>query len=170
MAGLLVELLSGNTAVRPDTPTKYVFDGRLGDLRGRLRADGLEAIGNSLVRLLPGAEPAAQISDGLEQALAGSDLDADGEVRRLLRKSEESVGATPDFNDGTTKARIALETVARRSAAAIAGKRSKPAPGDTWGSAVSFLCAVTTSSCSPRKRRLLRYALSLAPARTCRMD
>src|SRR5262245_38943905 len=42
VAGLLVELVGGQTGVRADAPTKHVFDGRLADLRGRLRADGFE--------------------------------------------------------------------------------------------------------------------------------
>jgi hypothetical protein len=144
MAGLLLELLSGATAVRADAPTKYVFDGRLADLRGRLRADGFEVIEDALVRLVPAAEPAAQISDHLELTLAGSNLDNDGAIRQLLRESYLSCSSTPpDFNDGTTKARIALETVARRSASRVAADRGNVAPADTWGAALAFLRAET---------------------------
>ena len=140
MAGLLIELIGGQTEIRDDAPKKYVFDGRLADLRGRLRADGFEVVEDALVRLMPAAEPAAHISDHLEQALGESNLDDDGEIRRLLRDSYTSMSATPpDFNDGTTKARIALETVVRRSAAAIATARAKTAPLDTWGAALFFL-------------------------------
>lgn len=140
IAGLLIELLSNKTGVRSDAGQKYVFDERLADLRGRLRADGFEVIEDALVRLLPAAEPAAQISDHLEQALAKSGLDSDGKVRRLLRESHASISAAPpDFNDGTTKARIGLETIARRSAAKIANCRGKTAPVDKWGHALVFL-------------------------------
>lgn len=140
MTGLLVELLSGNTAVRAEAPIKHVFDSRLANFGANLRADGYEVIEDALVRLLPGAEPTAQISDSLEQSLAGSDLDSDGEIQRLLRESHESMGATPpDFNDATTKARIALETIARRSTARIASNRTKTAPEDNWGNALTFL-------------------------------
>jgi hypothetical protein len=140
MAGLLIELVSGNTAIRADAPTKYVFDGRLADLRGRLRADGFEVIEDALVRLLPGAEPVAHIADALEEALTGSQLDIDGEIRRLLRESHDDISTVPpDCNGATTKARIALETVARRSAKAIAQRESKVAPADGWGSALAFL-------------------------------
>jgi hypothetical protein len=142
MAGLLVELVNGNTAVRANAPTKYVFDGRLADLRARLRVDGFEVINDALVRLVPGAEPVAKITDRLEQVLTGSNLDSDGEVRRLLRESYEGISATPpDFNGSTTKARIALETIARRSAATIATARGRDVPNDTWGAALAFLHA-----------------------------
>ena len=140
MAGLLVELVGGSTVVRADAPTKYVFDGRLADLRGRLRADGFEVVEDALVRLLPTAEPLARINDHLEATLADSDLDDDAGVRRLLQESYASISAAaPDFNDATTKARIALETVARRSAARVATAREKAAPVDSWGAALAFL-------------------------------
>lgn len=140
VAGLLVELLSGNTAVRAEAPTKYVFDGRLADLRARLRADGFEVIEDGLLRIMPSAESAAKISDGLEQLLTDSDLDPDGKLRRLLRESYESIAATPpDLNGSTTKARIALETIVRRAAAAIARRRGKQAPSDSWGAALQYL-------------------------------
>ncbi|MEX2526469.1 MAG: hypothetical protein WEA09_02420 [Gemmatimonadota bacterium] len=140
MAGLLVELVGGGTSIRANAPAKYVFDTRLEDLRSNLRADGFEVIEGALVRLLPGAEPVARITDSLEGVFASSDLDRDGEIRRLLRESHEDLAATPpDFNGGTTKARIALETVVRRSAAKIASSRMVPAPDDRWGAALAFL-------------------------------
>ena len=140
MTGLLVELIGGCTEIRADAPTKYVFDARHADLRGQLRADGFEVVEDALVRLLPTAEPVAQISDHLEETLAASGLDHDREITRLLRESYASLSAAnPDFNDATTKARIALETVARRSARAVATAREQAAPNDTWGPALAFL-------------------------------
>jgi hypothetical protein len=140
MAGLLVELLSNSTAIREDAPTKYVYDARLADLRGHLRADGFEVLEDALVRLVPAAEPVAQIRDELDATLPSSDLDGDGAVRQLLRDSHLSCSRTPpDFNAGTTQARIALETLVRRSAAMVAARRGKPAPADTWGAALFFL-------------------------------
>jgi len=140
LAGLLVELLGGKTAIRKDAPTKYVFDGRLSDLTGRLLADGYEVFKDALVRLMPAAEPAAQISDYLETALVDSGLDLDGKIQRLLQDSHRSMSATPpDLNDATTKARIALETIARRSATSIANARGIQPPEDRWGSALLFL-------------------------------
>jgi hypothetical protein len=140
MAGLLVELLAGRTAVRADAPRKFVFDGRLDDFRGRLRADGFEVIEDALVRLLPAAEPAAQIGDYLEQALSACDLDYDGQITRMIRDSHSALSATPpDYNDSTTKARIALETIARRSVSKISHTRGKASPQDTWGPALNFL-------------------------------
>ncbi|MCK4786832.1 MAG: hypothetical protein KAV87_23940 [Desulfobacteraceae bacterium] len=142
LAGLLVELVGGKTAIRNDAPTKYVFDGRLEDLASRLRADGYEVIEDALSRLMPAAEPVAQISDSLEKALATSALDHDGNVRKMLKESHQDLSGTPpDLNGATSKARISLETVARRAASLIATSRNTNAPKDTWGPALSFLRA-----------------------------
>jgi hypothetical protein len=163
MAGLLVELLNDRTAVRADAPTKYVFDGRLADLRRRLRADGFEVVDDVLTRLLPVAEPLARISDHLDQALAASNLDNDGSIRRLLQESHASVSAVPpDFNDGTTKARIALETLARRSASAVAASRGEPAPTDTWGAALAFLRAEAVIT-QPEEEALAKVYTLISP-------
>ena len=140
LAGLLVELVGGKTAIRSDAPTKHVFDGRLKDLASRLRADGYEVIEDALSRLMPAAEPVAQISDSLEKALATSPLDNDGNVRKMLKESHHALSATPpDLNGATSKARISLETVARKAASLVAVDRNTEAPTDTWGAALSFL-------------------------------
>ena len=163
MAGLLVELLTGNTAVRANAPTKYVFDGCLADLRARLRADGFEVLEDALVRLIPGAEPAAKLTDHLEQVLTSSDLDTDGEIRRLLRESYESIATTPpDLNGSTTKARIALETIARRAAATIAPRRGKQAPTDSWGAALAFLRSETVLAL-PEEEALAKVYTLISP-------
>lgn len=142
MTGLLVELVGGQTAIRADAPAKHVFDARIGELARRLRADGFEVIKDALCRLVPAAEPAAQISDYLDDALLTSGVDGDEAIRRMLGESYSSMSASPpNFNDSTTKARIALETVARRTAPLVATKRSRPAPQDSWGSALHFLKA-----------------------------
>lgn len=140
LSQLLGELLSGETALRLHAAPRYAFDGRLEDLRRRLRTDGFDIQANVLVRMMPAAEPAARIGDHLEQALASSGLDTDGEIRRLLRESHSDISDTPpDFNGGPTKARIALETLARRSAAAVANACGLPVPVDSWGVALGFL-------------------------------
>ena len=146
LTGLLVEIIGGTTAIRADAPTKYVFDGRLADFRRQLRSDGFEVVDDTLVRLVPAAEPVSQISDHLEDTLTSSGLDDDGEIRRLAHESYSSLtAAQPDYNDATTKARIVLETIARRAAVEVAAARVKPAPHDAWGAALAFLrneCAI----------------------------
>ena len=140
LTGLLVEIVGGRTVIRADAPTKYVFEARHAELCGQLRADGFDVVEDALVRLLPTAEPVARISDHLEETLATSGFDNDGEITRLLRESSAGISAAePDLNDATTKARIALETIVRRSAAAVATARQQAAPNDTWGSALAFL-------------------------------
>ena len=45
----------------------------------------------------------------------------------------------PDYNDSTTKVRIALETTARRAATQRAAAGGAPYPADTWGNALAYL-------------------------------
>ena len=140
LAGLIVEVAGGSTEVRANAPRKYVFDKRHEHFCGLLRSDGFEVLEDSLGRLLPTAEPLVRIRDHLEEVLANSGLDNDGEIRRLLGEAYASMSvAVPDFNGATTKARIVLETVARRSAKTVAAARSRPPSQDTWGAALEFL-------------------------------
>jgi hypothetical protein len=59
--------------------------------------------------------------------------------RALNEAAEAFRSQPPDFNESTTKVRIALETIARGAAPTIAAHRGIPAPGDTWGAALGFL-------------------------------
>ena len=153
LVGLLIEIIEGRTAIRADAHTKSVFDARLEELKRRLRADGFEVTQGTLSRLQPAAEPVAAIADNLEQALAASSLDADEEIRRLLRESHNGMSAvSPDYNGSTTKARIALETIARRSAAAIAHNCSRTPPSLHVGSCLVF-SQDGECNCSSRGRR-----------------
>lgn len=136
---LLVELIDNKTDVRVDAPIKRTFDGRIEELKRRLRTDGFEVTDGTMTQLQPAAQPAAQITDYLERVL-DTELDQSGEIRRLLRESHNHMSASPpDYNSSTTKVRIALETIARRSAHLIATKRFKTLPDDKWGAAIAFL-------------------------------
>ncbi|MGH9350475.1 MAG: hypothetical protein ACRD26_24770 [Vicinamibacterales bacterium] len=74
------------------------------------------------------------------EELAASGLDADRALDRALNEAaEEFRSQPPDFNESTTKVRIALDTIARRAAPTIAAHRGIPAPGDTWRAALGFL-------------------------------
>ena len=140
MAGLLIELLSNNTNVRADARVKHTYDSRLEDLERHLRADGFRLENGSLQRLVPSAESLAQVSDHLDTLLGRNDLDGNGEIRQLLHDSRILASAArPDFNSATTKARIALEKIARRSASKLAARLGKAPVRDRWGSALSFL-------------------------------
>lgn len=150
LADLLVELLGdGRGVVRADAVRKYVYDERIEELRRRVAADGFEIRGSEVIRVAPGAEVATKLIDRLAEDLAGSDLDADSEIRRLVAQSHDDFsGSPPDLTGATTKARIALETVARRAAAELARRRSDPAPDVRWGAALLSLRqagAVTTT-------------------------
>jgi hypothetical protein len=93
LIGLLLELIAGTTAVRADAFTKSVFDARLEELHRRLRADGFEVTQGTLSRILPVAEPVVTITDQLERLLASASVDADNEIRRLLRESHNGMSA-----------------------------------------------------------------------------
>lgn len=138
--GLLIEILGDTISVRRDAPHKGVFDSRVEDLNRRLRTDGFEVVDRTLTQLAPAAGAASQISDYLESVLSQSTLDQDGAIREKLRESHDHMScAPPDLNGSTIKARIALETIARRAASSIATTRGRTSPNDIWGAALNFL-------------------------------
>jgi hypothetical protein len=137
---LVGELARESSAIRADAPTKYVFDGRWREFERWLLHDGWLIEDGRLVRVTPGAEEATGVRDALLEELEASDLDGDGEVRRCVEESADAfVREPPDFNDSTTKVRIALESTARRAAAQRAAAGGAPYPTDTWGNALAYL-------------------------------
>ena len=79
--------------------------------------DGLSVNDGRLVALAPAVEEATGIRDRLLEELAASGLDADRALDRALDEAAEAFRSQlPDFNESTTKMRIALETIARRAA------------------------------------------------------
>jgi hypothetical protein len=73
---------------------------------------------------------ATGIRDRLLEELAASGLDADRALDRALNEAAEAFRSQPpDFNESTTRVRIALETIARRAAPNVAAHRGIPAPG-----------------------------------------
>ncbi|HVT37652.1 MAG TPA: hypothetical protein VHE78_01285 [Gemmatimonadaceae bacterium] len=142
ITSLLIELIGDTASIRTDAPTKYVFDQRLEELQRLLRSDGYEFFEGAIVRLMPAAESVAKIADQLDDILSQSPLDGDGSIRKLLDESRSAMlDANPDFNEATTKARIALETVGRRAARQVSEQRGHAAPSDTWGAALAALRA-----------------------------
>ena len=111
---MLVELLAANKVLRAGAPVKHVFDDAVGELERWVLHDGWTIEGTALVRVTPLAEEVAGIRDKLTEELATSGLDQDGAIRTVLDGSlSDFVAQPPDFNGSITKARIALETVAR---------------------------------------------------------
>ena len=125
--------------IRHSAPTRHVLIPELAIERW-LFHDGLSVNDGRLVALAPAVEEATGIRDRLLEELAASGLDADRALDRALNEAAEAFRSQPpDFNESTTKVRIALETIARRAAPTIAAHRGIPAPGDTWGAALGFL-------------------------------
>ena len=125
VAPLLAELLSQRNQLRHAAPTRHVFDSRVVDLERWLFHDGWRVEGGALVALAPAVEEATGVRDRFLQELPASGLDADGAVEQAVNDSAGSFNALPpDFNDAVVKVRIALETVARRGAVALAGRRA----------------------------------------------
>ena len=78
--------------------------------------DGLSVNDGRLVALAPAVEEATGIRDRLLEELAASGLDADRALDRALNEAAEAFRSQPpDFNESTTKVRIALETIARQT-------------------------------------------------------
>lgn len=137
---MLVELLAGNKVLRAAAPVKHVFDDAVGELERWALHDGWIIDGTTLVRVTPLAEEVTGVRDKLMEDLATSCLDEDGAIRAALDdSSKDFVAQPPDFNGSITKARIALETVARRAAGRLASAKGEAYPEDSWGRALAFL-------------------------------
>jgi hypothetical protein len=137
---MLVELLAANKVLRAGASVKHVFDGAVTELERWALYDGWTVEGGALVRVTPLAEEVTGIRDKLTEDLAASSLDQDGAIRAALDdSSKDFMAQPPDFNGSITKARIALETVARRAAAHLAAAKGAPYPEDSWGRALTLL-------------------------------
>ena len=133
-------MLVTNKVLRAGAPVKHVFDDAVGELERWALHDGWTIEGTALVRVTPLAEEVAGIRDKLTEELATSGLDQDGTIRAVLdSSSNDFVAQPPDFNGSITKARIALETVARRAAERVASAKGAAYPEDSWGRALALL-------------------------------
>ena len=140
LAALVAELVRETSAIRAYAPTKYVFDGAWREFERWLLHDGWAIENGELVRLSPEAEEITGVRDSLIEELQASGLDSDGAIRKCLEDAASAfVADPPDFNDSTTKVRIALETMARRAASKLAQSGKGSYPNDSWGKALEFL-------------------------------
>jgi len=129
-----------DTVRRADAPDWVVFDGRWREMERWLLHDGWSIKDDQLVRLTPEAEEATGVRDKLIEELGSSDLDNDGAIRKCIEDSAKSfMNEPPDYNDSTTKVRIALETIARRAATKVAAAKGIAYPEDKWGKALECL-------------------------------
>jgi hypothetical protein len=126
VGALIAELVTQHHSA----PTRHVFDTRVRDLQRWLFHDGLSTNDEGrLVALAAAVEEATGVRDDVFEELTASRLDADHALERALNEAAEAFRSEPpDFNESTTKVRIALETVARRVAPAIAARRGIPPP------------------------------------------
>lgn len=139
LTALFLELL-GNDATRYDAPAKGVYDARKGNLISWLWHDGWQVLNGRLEAIGPAVEETTGLRDSLFEMLQGSGLDGDGEIARCLNDSAAAFMASdPDYNESSTKARIALETFARRAAIHFAASRNVGYVKDTWGNALALL-------------------------------
>jgi hypothetical protein len=140
VGSLIAELVAQQNQLRHNAPTRHVFDTRVRDLVSWLFHDGLAVNDGRLVATGAAVEEATGVRDLLLDELAASGLDADHALQRAVNEAAQAFRSEPpDFNESTTKVRIALETVGRRGASAIAMRRGIAAPADTWGAALGFL-------------------------------
>ena len=141
VGGLVAELVTQRNQLRHSAPTRHVFDTRVEDLQRWLFHDGwsIDETGG-LAAVDTAVEEATGVRDLLADELAASGLDGDNALRGALNDAAQAFRAIPpDFNESTTKVRIVLETIARRSAPAIATRQGVAPPADTWGAALVFL-------------------------------
>ena len=137
---MVTELLAHHKLLYAAAPVKHVFLSGIADLERWTLHDGWIVENGALVRVTPAAEEATGVRDRFLQDLAKSDLDVDAAIKAAVEgSSKDFVAEPPDFNACATKVRIALETVARRAAAAIAKKIGGSYREDSWGKALQFL-------------------------------
>jgi hypothetical protein len=141
VGALIAELVTEQNQLRHNAPTRHVFDRRVQDLQRWLFHDGWETNNEGrLVAVAAAVEETTGVRDDIFEELTASALDGDHALERALSEAAEAFRSEPpDFNESTTKVRIALETVVRRAAPAIAARRGLPAPQDTWGATLGFL-------------------------------
>lgn len=140
LRAMLAELLINNKILYHEAPVKHVFLSGLEDLRRWALHDGWTVEEDRLVRLTPVAEEATGIRDRFLQDIEVSGLDGDNAIRVAVENSSKDfVAEPPDFNGSTTKVRMALETIARRAAKAVATRNSGIYLEDSWGKALQFL-------------------------------
>lgn len=140
VASLIAELVEQRNQLRHNAPTRHVFDTRVRDLERWLFHDGLSVDDGRLVALAAAVEEATGVRDLLLDELAASGLDVDRALERAVNDAAQAFRSEPpDFNESTTKVRIALETVARRAAPALAARSGIAPPADSWGAALAFL-------------------------------
>jgi hypothetical protein len=137
---LVGEIIREKFAVRVDALNKAAFDGRWREIERWLLHDGWAIEDGQLVRLTPEAEEATGVRDRLIEELGSSDLDNDKAIRKCIEESSKSFMAEPpDYNDATTKIRIALETIARSVATRMAAAKGIAYLEDKWGKALECL-------------------------------
>lgn len=164
---LVGEIIREKRAVLEDALTPNVFDGRWREVERWLLHDGWTIENDQLVRLTPEAEEATEVRDRLIEELGSSDLDNDGVIRKCIEDSAKSFMAEPpDYNDSTTKVRIALETITRRAATKVAAAKGIVYPEDKWSKAL--VCLRTASVLEPNEEEMMAQSIrSLAGAPTC---
>jgi hypothetical protein len=137
---LLTELIAERNQLRHAAPTRHVFDSRIDDLARWLFHDGWQLEDGALAPLGAAVEEATGVRDRLLTELAASGLDGDGAIQQALNDAATSFNANPpDFNDSSVKSRLALETIARRGAVALAQRRGLQHGDDRWGPALLLL-------------------------------
>ena len=140
LKAMLTELIANNKILYRSAPLKHVFTSGIEELERWALHDGWIVENGTLVRVTPVAEEVTGIRDKFLQDIQTSGLDNDGAIKTAVEDSSKHfVAEPPDFNGSTTNVRIALETVARRAAKAIAKKKGGDYPKDSWGKALEFL-------------------------------
>ena len=140
LKAMLTEILANNKILYGAAPVKHVFKSGVEDLERWALHDGWIVENGILGACNPCCRGGNWHSRQVPSGHQTSGLDADCAIKTAVEDSSKNfVAEPPDFNGSTTKVRIALETVARRAATAIAKKKGGGYPDDSWGKALQFL-------------------------------
>jgi hypothetical protein len=140
LKAMLAEILANNRILYRAAEVKHVFISAVEELARWALHDGWVVENGALVRVAPATEEATGIRDKFLEDIERSGLDSSGAIKNAVEDSSKHfVAVPPDYNASATKVRIALETVARCAATAVARRKHISYPNDSWGKALYFL-------------------------------
>jgi hypothetical protein len=140
LMSLLDEIIRTRGDLRTRITPRYRHDERWEDLRRCLELDGYRVDENRLIPIDPTISGEIPIDDDLSSDLRRSGLRQGDEIIQLMETSAEAFRKTPpDYNGSLTKARIALETLARSIALERLSKFPASFDETKWGQVLAYL-------------------------------
>ena len=139
---MLDEILRTQGDVRYGVSPKYRFDERWSDLVRCIELDGyrVDKESHTVRPVDPTIAAAVAVEDELSVELRKSQLPEAGEVSGLMEKSAEAFRqSSADYNGALSKARVALETLAKGIAKTRSAGHQGSFDESKWGSILAYL-------------------------------